>query len=88
MVLATSGHRDIGVSGIGLSGYRVIRDIGILGYQDIGVSGFRGIGFSGYRVFGVSGLAELARLAELGELGGHAGLWELEARAGGESSPA
>jgi len=60
-VLATSGHRGIGVSRY--------RDIRILRYQDIGITGYRG--------FGVGRLAGLAELAGLSRLAGLARLAEL-----------
>ena len=77
MVLATLGHKDIGVSGF--AGLRIGRACGVV---KTGGTGRVGRAAGGGKAGKAGGAGKLGELGELGELG------KLEARAGGESSPA
>ena len=93
IVLATSGDRDIEVSGIGVSryrdtGYRIsgYQGIGISGYRGFGVSGYRNIGLAGYRVIGdgkAGGVGRAGRAERAGRLVGHAEPCQADWRSGG-----
>jgi len=70
MVLATSRHRGIGVSG----------------YRGFGVSGYRNIGLAGYRVIGdgkAGGVGRAGRAERAGRLVGHAEPCQADWRSGG-----